>query len=40
MKTETRRARRLRETLMKAGVWIFLVVFAFSIVGIAIVLVK
>jgi hypothetical protein len=40
MKMETRRSRRVRETLLKAGIWAFLALFVFSILGVAIVLVK
>ncbi len=40
MKLETRKARRLRERLQKLGVWIFLALFLFSIVGVAVVAVK
>ncbi|MDQ6826398.1 MAG: hypothetical protein M3Z14_04255 [Candidatus Eremiobacteraeota bacterium] len=34
---ETRSARQRRQTLLKAGIWIFLAIFVFSIVGVAIV---
>lgn len=30
---ETQSARRRRQTLLRAGIWIFIFVFAFSIVG-------
>jgi hypothetical protein len=40
MKLETRRARRMRGTLLKIGIWIFLAAFLFSIVGVAIVITK
>ncbi len=29
----SRSARRRKQTLLRAGVWIFLVIFAFSVVG-------
>jgi hypothetical protein len=40
MKWETRHARKVRQNLLKAGVWLFLALFIFSIVGIAIVIAK
>jgi len=40
MKLETRRARQMRTTLLRAGIWIFLAAFLFSIVGVAIVITK
>lgn len=39
-KLETRAARSLRQTLIKAGIWIFLVLFVFSVVGVAVVTVR
>ena len=38
MKLQTRRSRRLRQVLLKAGIWLFLVVFVASVVGVAIVM--
>lgn len=37
---ETRSARQRRQTLLKAGIWIFLGIFVFSILGFAIVVSK
>jgi hypothetical protein len=36
-KLRTRRERQLRENLKKAGIWIFLGLFAVSVLGVAIV---
>ncbi len=37
---QPRSARMRRQALLKAGVWVFLVLFIFSIVGIALVVVQ
>ncbi len=37
---QTRSARARRQNLMKAGVWLFLALFVFSIVGVAIAFIK
>lgn len=37
---ETRSARQRRQRLLKAGIWIFLGIFVFSILGFAIVVSK
>lgn len=34
---KTRRQRQLRENLKKAGIWVFIVVFVSSVVGVAVV---
>jgi hypothetical protein len=34
---KTRRARRTRETIKRAGVWVFLAAFVVSVVGVALV---
>lgn len=34
---QTRASRKRREALLKAGIWVFLAVFIFSVVGVAIV---
>jgi hypothetical protein len=34
---KTRRHRRLRDNLKKAGIWVFIVVFVSSVVGVAVV---
>ncbi|HEY0797504.1 MAG TPA: hypothetical protein VGD50_00065 [Candidatus Baltobacteraceae bacterium] len=39
MKLQTRRSRRIRQRLIKAGVWVFLIIFVMSVVGVAIVMV-
>ncbi|MGH7707888.1 MAG: hypothetical protein ACREM8_00910 [Vulcanimicrobiaceae bacterium] len=33
MRSSSRRTRRLRQTLIKVAIWVFLVVFAFSVAG-------
>jgi uncharacterized membrane protein len=38
MKVESRRMRLLRERLLKAGVWIFLVIFILSVLGVGVAL--
>ena len=40
MRLETRKTRQVRSTLLKTGIWIFLAAFLFSIVGVAIVIMK
>jgi hypothetical protein len=40
MKLQSRRSRRLRAALLKAGVWVFLLVFVLSVVGVAIVIAR
>ena len=37
MKQRTRRERMFRENLKKAGIWVFLVIFVASVVGVAVV---
>ena len=37
VKLRTRRERALRETLKRAGIWIFLAIFVASVVGVALV---
>ncbi len=37
MKHKTRRQRQAGETLKKAGIWVFILVFVSSVVGVAIV---
>ena len=37
MRPRTRRERALRENLKKAGIWVFLVIFVLSVVGVAVV---
>ncbi len=37
MKPRTRSQRALRENLKKAGIWVFLVIFVASVVGVAVV---
>jgi hypothetical protein len=39
MRHQTRRARLLRQRLVPAGVWVFLVFFVLSVVGVAIIIV-
>jgi hypothetical protein len=36
-KLRTRRERKLRESLKKAGIWVFLALFLVSVVGVAVV---
>ncbi|HTV74838.1 MAG TPA: hypothetical protein VME66_14165 [Candidatus Acidoferrales bacterium] len=38
MKMQSRRSRRIRQVLLKTGIWVFLVVFVASVVGVAIVI--
>lgn len=40
MKIRTRRERNLKETLKKAGIWVFIGIFLLSIVGVAVVTVS
>jgi hypothetical protein len=40
MKLQSRRSRRIRSALLKAGVWVFLVVFILSVVGVAIIIAR
>jgi hypothetical protein len=40
MRHESRRKRALRQNLVKAAVWVFLILFVASVVGIAIVAVR
>ncbi|MGP6158387.1 MAG: hypothetical protein ACLPYS_12930 [Vulcanimicrobiaceae bacterium] len=37
VRPKTRRARQTREALKRAGVWVFLVVFVVSVLGVALV---
>ncbi len=37
---ETRSARQRRQTFLKAGIWVFLGIFVFSVLGFAIVVSK
>jgi hypothetical protein len=37
VKGRTRRTRRIRENLKKAGIWAFILVFVASVVGVALV---
>lgn len=37
MKLQTRRSRQLRENLKRAAIWVFLVIFVTSVVGVAVV---
>jgi hypothetical protein len=37
VRPKTRRARQTREALKRAGIWVFLVVFVVSVVGVALV---
>ena len=37
MKLQTKRARATRENLKRLGVWLFLIIFVTSIVGVAVV---
>jgi hypothetical protein len=37
VKVRTRRGRRLRENLKRAGIWVFLAIFVMSVVGVAVV---
>jgi hypothetical protein len=39
-RVESRAKRTRRQSLIKAGVWVFLLVFVFSIVGVAIAFIK
>jgi hypothetical protein len=38
LKLQSRRSRRIRQVLIKAGVWVFLVVFVVTVVGVAIII--
>ena len=40
MKVRTKRSREVRETIKKAGIWVFIAVFVISIVGVAVVTVS
>ena len=40
MKQRTRRQRRLVDALKKAGIWVFLVIFVASVVGVAIITIR
>lgn len=40
MKVKTRRDRQFKDNLKKAGVWVFIVIFVLSIVGVAVVTVS
>lgn len=40
MRHESRRRRALRQTLVKAAVWVFLLFFVASVVGIAVVAIR
>ncbi len=40
MKIRTRRERNFKETLKKAGIWVFIGIFLLSIVGVAVVTVS
>jgi len=37
LKLQTRRSRQLRENLKRAAIWVFLVIFVTSVVGVAVV---
>ncbi|MFY9779930.1 MAG: hypothetical protein WAJ85_05400 [Candidatus Baltobacteraceae bacterium] len=37
VRLKTRRERRTREALKRAGIWVFLVIFVISVVGVALV---
>ena len=39
-KVQTRAARTRRQALIKAGVWIFLILFGFTVVGVAMISIK
>lgn len=37
MKLQTRKARKRRETLKRAGIWVFLGLFAISVLGVTLI---